>query len=216
MTALETALADYLALRRSLGYKLERGSELLTDFVDYLDQQGADHATVELAVTWATLPVNPESRWRAQRLGMVCCFARYLNALEPHNEVPPTRLLPPGTTRPAPFLYSEAEVARLMAAARGLRTLLYDQRLEVRRRGEPPAVRTLLRQCRLDDTQRHRPQPRPLGGSHRPRARSDVHDHQDPAHADVEPARAHDHIWWQEDPALTEGMAVGGPVQHDP
>ena len=47
MTVLKAALADYLALRRSLGYKLERGSELLTDFVAYLDQQGADHVTVE-------------------------------------------------------------------------------------------------------------------------------------------------------------------------
>jgi integrase len=130
MTALKAALADYLALRRSLGYKLERGSELLTDFVAYLDQQGADHVTVELAVIWATLPVNPESRWRAQRLGMVRCFARYLNALEPKNEVPPTGLLPPGTTRPAPFLYSEAEVARLMAAAQGLRTPLYAATIE--------------------------------------------------------------------------------------
>jgi integrase len=130
MTVLKAALADYLALRRALGYKLERGSELLTDFVDYLDQQGADHVTVELAVTWATLPVNPESRWRAQRLGMVRCFARYLNSLDPKNEVPPTRLLPPGTTRPTPFLYSEAEVARLMAAARGLRTPLYAATIE--------------------------------------------------------------------------------------
>ena len=61
---------------------------------------------------------------------MVRCFARYLNALDPKNEVPPTRLLPPGTTRPAPFLYSEAEVARLMAAARGLRTPLYAATVE--------------------------------------------------------------------------------------
>ena len=53
-------------------------------------------------------------------------------------------------------------------------------------------------------------------GSHRPRWRCHVHDQQDPAHADVEPARAHDHIWWQKDPAFTEDMAVGGPVQHDP
>jgi integrase len=125
MTTLESALVDYLALRRSLGYKLERGSELLADFVAYLDRAGADHVTIDLAVAWATLPVNPESRWRAQRLGVARCFARYLNAIDPQHEVPPTRLLPPGTTRPAPYLYSEAEIARLMEAARSLRTRLY-------------------------------------------------------------------------------------------
>jgi integrase/recombinase XerD len=130
MTALESSLVDYLALRRSLGYKLERGGELLEDFVAYLDRAGADHVTVELAVAWATLPANPESGWRAQRLGVARCFARYLNAIDPRHEVPPTRLLPPGTTRPAPYLYSEAEIARLMAAARSLRTRLYAATIE--------------------------------------------------------------------------------------
>jgi hypothetical protein len=38
----------------------------------------------------------------------------------------------------------------------------------------------------------------------------------DHAHANVEHARTYDHLWRQKDPAPTEGMAVGGPVQHDP
>ena len=50
----------------------------------------------------------------------------------------------------------------------------------------------------------------------RSQVRSDVHDHQDAAHADVEHARTHEYIWWQKDPASTEAMAVEGPVQHDP
>ena len=62
---------------------------------------------------------------------MVRCFARYLNALEPKNELPPSRLLPPGRTCPAPFLYSEVEVAGgLMAAVRSLRTPLYAATVE--------------------------------------------------------------------------------------
>jgi len=47
-------------------------------------------------------------------------FARYLQALDPVHEVPPTRLLPTRRTRPVPHLYSQADVTALMDAARKL------------------------------------------------------------------------------------------------
>ncbi len=113
MNELTAALADYLALRRGLGYKLERAGRVLGDFVAYLDQEGAEHVSVEAALAWATRSANPESCWRAQRLGMVRCFARYLHALDPGHEVPPPGLLPRGSGRPAPFLFSDADLAAL-------------------------------------------------------------------------------------------------------
>jgi len=130
MTALAAALTDYLALRRSLGYKLQRAGQVLADFVAHVDQSGGEHVTVQSALAWATLSANPESSWRAQRLGMVRSFARYLHALDPGHEIPPPGLIPPGPGRPAPFLYSDAEVAALMAAARGVRNPLRAATLE--------------------------------------------------------------------------------------
>jgi len=124
MSALATALDEYLALRRSVGYRLERAGELLVDFVAHLDDAGAEHVTVDLAVSWAMLAPNPDSCWRAQRLGVVRCFARYLHAVDQRHQVPPPRLLHPGQRRPAPFLFSEADVVALMEAARGLRSPL--------------------------------------------------------------------------------------------
>ena len=124
MSDLSQALTEYLALRRSLGYKLERAGELLADFVAYVERAGADRVTVDLALSWAILPANGESTWRAQRLGVVRCFARYLQALEPDTEVPPAGLLFAGRRRPAPLLYSDVDIAALMAAARALRSPL--------------------------------------------------------------------------------------------
>jgi integrase/recombinase XerD len=40
MSPLQEALADYLTIRRAMGYKLERAGKLLTQFVDYLDDAG--------------------------------------------------------------------------------------------------------------------------------------------------------------------------------
>jgi integrase len=117
MSELRTALADYLALRRSLGYKLERPAQLLAEFVSYLEARGAGRVSVELALDWATLP-NGQSRWPAQRLGMVRGFARYLQAIDPATEVPPHGLLPGAERRPAPYLYCEKDITALMAAAR--------------------------------------------------------------------------------------------------
>ncbi len=40
MSALRQSLADYLSLRRSLGYSLQRSEKQLGQFIDYLDACG--------------------------------------------------------------------------------------------------------------------------------------------------------------------------------
>lgn len=122
MSPLSDALDDYLRLRRSLGHKLDRTSQVLADFVAYSDAAGADCVGTDLAVTWALLTPNPDSAWRAGRLGAVRCFARYLHALDRVHEVPPVGLIPRGQGRPAPRLFTKDQVAALMAAARRLRS----------------------------------------------------------------------------------------------
>ena len=124
MSELSAALDEYLALRRSLGYKLERASRLLADFVAYLDATSGRHITVETALAWAVLAPNPDSVWRAQRLGMVRGFARYLHAIDPGHQIPPTGLVPRGRGRPTPFLFSNDQITAVLAAARKLRSPL--------------------------------------------------------------------------------------------
>ena len=121
MSGLRALLADYLLLRRSLGYKLVRAEALLDEFVSYLEGAGVPHITVPAALSWAVLPPNVLSNWRAQRLGVVRCFARYCNVIDPSHQVPPTGLVSRGRGRPAPFIYSAEQVGVLMRAARDLR-----------------------------------------------------------------------------------------------
>jgi integrase/recombinase XerD len=47
-------------------------------------------------------------------------FARHLQAFDPATEVPPARLLPWPKCRAVPYLYSDADIAALMSAARSL------------------------------------------------------------------------------------------------
>ncbi len=121
MSPLRQALADYLRMRRALGYKLERAGKLLPQFVDYLEQSSADTVTVERALAWATLPAGGSARWWAFRLSMARGFAAYLHSLDPAHQVPPADLLPGRSRRATPYLYSDAEIAALLAAAGSLR-----------------------------------------------------------------------------------------------
>jgi len=124
MSGLRAELANYLAVRRALGFKLGRAGLLLADFVGYLEANGTDTITTENAFTWASLPVNASSDWWGYRLSVVRAFARHLHAIDPVHDVPPTGLLPAKTHRATPYLYSDANIAALMAAARQLRSPL--------------------------------------------------------------------------------------------
>ena len=123
MSPLRDQLDDYLRIRRSLGYKLERAEKLLAQFLAYLEQRGTEIVTVEEALAWARLPSGSPDWW-GFRLSAVRGFAVYLHALDPTHEVPASDLLPRRPPRAIPYLYSEAEIASLMAATCGLRGAL--------------------------------------------------------------------------------------------
>ncbi|MFK4297666.1 integrase [Arthrobacter sp. GAS37] len=121
---LNEQLADYLGLRRALGYRLARPEKLLRQFLDHLEQAGADVVTTEAALDWSRLPANADSNWHAYRLSVVRGFATYLRTLDPVHQVPAAELLPQRPHRASPYLYSDAEIAGLIAATATLRTPL--------------------------------------------------------------------------------------------
>lgn len=121
MNVMRQHVIDYLAMRRSLGFKLTFPGQVLPNFVDYLDAAGATRVTTELAINWAGLPgdrVRPIML--AHRLGAVRGFARWLATIDPATEVPPAGVWPSTAPRPVPYLWSTADITALLAAARTL------------------------------------------------------------------------------------------------
>jgi integrase len=121
---LNDELADYLALRRALGYRLARPEKLLGQFLNHLDRCGEARITVKTALDWARLPAGGSSNWWAYRLAAVRGFAIYLHGLDPAHEVPAVELLPHRPLRASPYLYSDADIAALITATSTLRTAL--------------------------------------------------------------------------------------------
>jgi integrase/recombinase XerD len=117
MKPLRRAIDDYIALRRSLGFKLRRMSEGLREFAIFLEQKAAPYVTTELAMEWAMQPADHQPSDWAQRLSFVRVFARHWHATDPRTEIPPMGLLPFRPQRARPYLYSEREIQKLLAAA---------------------------------------------------------------------------------------------------
>lgn len=124
MSELARHVDDYLRLRRALGYKLERAGHLLPQLVCYLEEAGSPTLTADLAISFARLPANARPNHWAARLAVVRGFARYLQTIEPKTEVPPPGVFPARRHRPAPYLWSDEDIGRLLDGTRTLRPRL--------------------------------------------------------------------------------------------
>ena len=122
MSPLRSALADYLAVRRALGYKLAGAERLLGQFIAYLEKLGEETITVERALAWATLPAGGDADWHFFRLSVIRPFAAHLQAIDPATEVPAAGLLSRRRHRATPYLYSEEQITALIGATATLST----------------------------------------------------------------------------------------------
>lgn len=122
MSALRTAAEEYLAMRRTLGFKLTTQGRQLMSFVGFCEDRSADHLTADLTIEWATRTRRGSSDevYQARRLDVVRIFARHLRALDPATEVPPLDVLSRRYRRIQPYLYAPAEITALMDTAGGL------------------------------------------------------------------------------------------------
>ena len=129
MSRLNRVLDEYLRLRRTLGFRLEREGHLLAQFVAFLESQDSAYISAPLAIRWACAPPGGSLKWSHARLGMVRGFARYLSALDPRTQVPDCELLPASPrARHSPHIYTEDEICTLMRAAatlHGLKSVTY-------------------------------------------------------------------------------------------
>ena len=109
MTALKALIGDYLAVRRSLGFKLVMTERLLYQFQRHVDQAGLAPITVDVMLQWAVAPQSSPNR-HGYRLGTLRTFARWAHVFDLSIPVPPANLLPIRQSRKASFLYSPEQL----------------------------------------------------------------------------------------------------------
>ena len=122
MKSLQGHLRQYVAARRALGTQLREPAKTLSGFIRFLGRQKSKFITIPLALAWSQQSKNVQPATWARKLSMVRQFARWLNVIEPRHQVPPPRLLNVRHRRNKPHIYSDQEIARLMAAAAALKS----------------------------------------------------------------------------------------------
>lgn len=109
-------LADYLALRRSMGHKLDDAGRLLPGLVATCADAGIESLTIEVILAWAQQPqTRPGSSVHARRMTAARGFARYLSGIDPGTCVPPAGLISCRRPRTTPYIFTDDEVAALLA-----------------------------------------------------------------------------------------------------
>jgi integrase/recombinase XerD len=116
---LNDSVDRYILLRRTMGYQLHHVNHLLHSFAAFADEADDTYIRIETALAWATAGSNPNRRYR--RLQALVDFARFLHAEEPKHEVPPLRFFSASYSRKLPYIYSAAELSRLVHSAIRLR-----------------------------------------------------------------------------------------------
>ena len=117
MNNLQTALDNYLNIRRALGFKLRDEGTVLSKFIHFLEKQGCPFITTDLALRWATQPKKVQPAHWARRLSMIRIFAQFQSAVDPRTEIPPQGLLPFRYHRKTPYIYNDNEILHLLKAA---------------------------------------------------------------------------------------------------
>jgi integrase/recombinase XerD len=123
MSSLDERVREYLRLRRALGYKLEHHERILPALVAHVRAAGASAITSQLAIEWAMSTQAAPRTWAA-RLACARGFAAYLQTIDPATEIPPHGVFAVRYQRPAPYLWSGADIRRLLAAAGALEPAL--------------------------------------------------------------------------------------------
>jgi site-specific recombinase XerD len=124
MSTMHDALSEYLTMRRTFGTQLAWPESSLRKFVDFVEAEGAEFLTTELAVRWTFQSAGVQRATHARRLAIVRAFAVWLQATDARTQIPPQGLLRARHYRPVPHIYSEGEITDLMTAASRLRSAL--------------------------------------------------------------------------------------------
>jgi integrase/recombinase XerD len=122
-SCLAPVLARYVELKRALGRRFDLPARTLQCLDRFLCDQNAEYPDLNAAAfqAWCHTHEHITSGVRRVRMLEVCAFCLYRRRTEPQCFVPDPSSFPPYHQRLKPYIFSEAEVARLLRAAAGLK-----------------------------------------------------------------------------------------------
>ena len=117
MSTLSQELDRYLTIRRSLGYDLGTSERVLRRFIAFAEQEDAEHITPGLFLRWQAGFGHADRAHLGGAPGNGPPLCPVAARARSRHEVPPQALIPDRYRRARPYIYSEEEIRRIVAAA---------------------------------------------------------------------------------------------------
>jgi len=112
---------DYIAYKRSLGYKIMVEAGELRRFAAFTKAIGHNGSlTCEIAMRWASLNADYSRFYMARRLETVHTFAKYISAFDSDAQIPQTGVFGGCHGRAGACIYSDEQISLLMVEAEKL------------------------------------------------------------------------------------------------
>ena len=119
LSRLKPILSRYIDLKRALGRRFDTPARTLQSLDRFLQEHSAQYPDLNAAAfeTWCHSYEHVSSGVRRVRMLEVAAFCLYRRRTEPQCFVPDASSFPPYHQRLKPYIFSEADVAKLLRAA---------------------------------------------------------------------------------------------------
>ena len=109
---------DYIAFKRSLGYIFRVPAATLRRFASFTRTAGFKGSlTSEIAIKWVSHNAYSSRSYKARLLEIIHTFAKYISAFDSNAQIPQTGIFGRSYARLSPYIYSDEEIALLIAEA---------------------------------------------------------------------------------------------------
>jgi integrase/recombinase XerD len=119
-SAVGPLMSRYLNLKRALGRRAVVMASIFRGLDRFLVSRCASDLTRETFTAWAESMTSLHANTRRARLRVVYHFCVFRRREDPHSFVPDPTQFPPAGPRPLPYIFSEADILSLLAAAEGM------------------------------------------------------------------------------------------------
>jgi integrase len=113
MKKLRKHIQEYLRMRYLLGYKLIGATRVLNNFAAYLEKKNVSHIKTHHVLAFLQERGSPPY-FRSVQAGIIRRFTFHLHTIDPLTEIPGPYLSPYSYHRKSPYIYSDAEVSKLL------------------------------------------------------------------------------------------------------
>lgn len=114
MKTIHEGVADYVAMKRAMGFSFYYQELKLKSFCKFLKAKKRKRFTAELAKTWALEGRKRPDSLSSGKLSVVRAFAVYWQSIDPHTELWPENLWPIRYKRKNPYIYNRAEIHKIL------------------------------------------------------------------------------------------------------